>query len=359
LYTRINNGSFDNGVLVNDTTLIIKNISPGIIYSYKVTAINKGGESFPSEILSVCRMDNGKAPVLIVNGFYRISGPAIIEGSKYNGFFNTADPGIPDKYDLSFTGRQFDFDSTHQFISNDEPGWGASSSDYETRIVAGNTFDYPYIHGESIKEAGYSFVSTGAEAVEDSSVDLTNYKFVDMILGEQKLIDFREESSNSPKRENYKTFPSKLQNFINQYTRSGGNIFISGSFVASDLFNHERTDSADINFATKVLKYKLDANNVSRNGEVYSVNTDFIKGFNHIKFNTELNDSIYTAQTSDAINCTNGSKVILRYTENNFPAATAYKAKYGVIVFGFPFETIINESTRNEIMNKIIAYLLE
>lgn len=353
VYTRINNGSFDNGVLVNEPGVILKNITPGVIYSYKVTAVNKGGESFPSEILSVCRMDNNKGQVLIVNGFYRVAGPAIIEGSKYNGFFNTIDPGVPDKYDLSFTGNQYDFDSTHQFISNDEPGWGASYADQEAKIVAGNTFDYPYTHGISIKNAGYSFVSTGAEAVEDSSVDLIKYKLVDLILGEQKFTSFQKG------RINYEAFPKKLQTMIERYTQSGGNLFISGSYVASDLFNRKKTDSTDIKFATEVLKYNLDADHASINGEVYPVGSGLVAGLANIKFNTGRNDSIYAAEAPDAINSINGSNVILRYTENKFPAAIAYKAKYGVIVFGFPFETITTEAIRNTIMKEVVDYLLK
>ncbi len=359
VYARINDGSFDNGVVVDEPHVILKDIEPGVIYSYKVTAVNKGGESFPSEILSVCRLKNNKEPVLIINGFYRTSGPAVIEDSKYNGFFNTIDPGIPDKYDLSFTGNQYDFDSTHPFISNDEPGWGASYADYEAKIIAGNTFDYPYIHGVSIKESGYSFVSAGVEAVEDSSFGIFNYKFVDLILGEQKYANFKKERVDSLEKDNYKTFPKKLQKIIEKYTQSGGNLFISGSYVGSDLFNNQKTDSTEINFAEKVLKYKLDTDHASRNGEVYSVNTDFIKGFTNIKFNTELNDSIYAAQAPDAINSADGSKVILRYTENKFPAGIAYKAKYGIIILGFPFETIKTEIERNLIMKEVINYLLK
>lgn len=136
-------------------------------------------------------------------------------------------------------------------------------------------------------------------------------------------------------------------------------MFISGSYVASDLFNSNKIDSSDVNFATTVLKYKLDADHASKDGEVYSVNSDFINGFNHISYNTDFNDSIYTVQASDAINSTGGSRVILRYKENGFPAAIAYKAKYGVVVLGFPFETIINETVRNEMMKEVISYLLK
>jgi hypothetical protein len=359
VYTRINNGSFDNGVLVNEPGVTFRNIAPGQIYSYKVTAVNKGGESFPSEILSLCRLDNNKEPVLIVNGFSRIAGPAFIEDSKFNGFFNTTDAGIPDKYDLSFTGNQYEFDSTRQFISNDEPGWGASYADNEGKIVAGNTFDYPYTHGVSIKEAGYPFVSAGADAVEDSLVNFNKYKLVDLILGGQKSTGFQKGGADSLEKVNYKTFPRKLQKIIEKYIQSGGNLFISGSYIASDLFNRKENDSTDIIFAAQTLKYKLDTDHASKNGDVYSVSSNFITGTGIIKFNTELNDSIYAAQSPDAINSTNGSKVILRYAENKFPAAIAYKGKYGIVAFGFPFETIKTEITRNAIMKEIIGYLLK
>jgi hypothetical protein len=357
VYTRVNNGSFDNGILANAPTIKFNNITSGIIYSYKVAAVNKGGESFPSEILSVCRQDNTKQPVLIVNGFYRVAGPAVIEDSKYAGFFSISDPGIPDRYDLSFTGNQHDFDSTHKFISNDEPGWGASYADHEAKIIAGNIFDYPYIHGLSIREAGYPFVSASADAIEDSSYSINKYKMVDLILGEQKSTNILKDSLGLRDNDNYKTFPLQLQKIIEKYTESGGNLFISGSYIASDLYN--KKDSSDIKFATKILKYKLDAGHAAKNGNIYSVDPVFIPGIDKFNFNTELNDSIYAVQAPDAINSVNDSKVIIRYAENKFPAAVAYKGKYGIIAMGFPFETINTELARNIFMKGVINYLMK
>ena len=51
VYTRIGDGDFDNGVLV-DGNSYRTTLPAGMVCSYKVTAVNKGGESFPSEILS-------------------------------------------------------------------------------------------------------------------------------------------------------------------------------------------------------------------------------------------------------------------------------------------------------------------
>ena len=50
--------------------------------------------------------------------------------------------------------------------------------------IAGNTFDYPFVHGKAIQTAGrYSFVSCSSETVESGSTDLTPYYMVDIIYG--------------------------------------------------------------------------------------------------------------------------------------------------------------------------------
>jgi len=356
VYSRIDDGSFDNGVLIDHPYIEFKDLKFGVIYSYKVTAVNDGGESFPSEILSVCRMRNNKKPVLIVNGFYRTAGPAFVQDSKFTGFLNQKDPGIADKYDLSFTGNEYDFDSTHQWISNDNPGWGASYSDYESQTISGNTFDYPFIHGQSIMKCGYSFVSASSQAVEDSLIDLTKYKFVDLILGEQKTTHRENVKEDSLKGILFKTFPGRLQTAIERYCRSGGNLFVSGSYIASDLFNNNRKDSADINFAAKILHYTLDTDHAVRKGIVFSADESFMPKFESFSFNTKFNDKIYAATATDAIQHVEDSKTILRYSENEFSAGTAYKGMYGVIAFGFPFETIKDQKIRNEVMKSILLY---
>ncbi len=357
VYTRINSGDFDNGVIASQPYYDFRNLKPGDIYSFKVTAVNNGGESFPSEILSVCRTDNDKKPVLIINGFYRVAAPASVSGKDFTGFVNAIDPGVPDHYDLSYTGSQFNFDSTSKFVSNDEPGWGASHSNYETDIIAGNTFDFPYIHGESIKDCGYPFTSVSAQAVEDSLVDLSNYKVVDLILGEQKSTHWERAWDDTLLGLRYKTFPVKLQKIITNYCKGGGNIFISGSYIGSDLFNRTNPDSTDEKFATDILKYKLDADHASSTGKVKSIDDTFLPESLLLKFNTVFNDSVYAVSAPDAIQGVNGGKIILRYSENEFPAATVYSGNYKVVAFGFPFETIFSQKTRDEVMKAVLGFL--
>ncbi len=356
VYTRIDDGDFDNGIIVKDTIAEFNNLKPNRIYSYKITAVNKGGESFPSEILSVCRTDNDKKPILIINGFDRVSSPAIIDSKQFAGFANWIDPGISDKYNINFVGRQYDFNPKNDWKSNDEPGWGGSNADYEGKVIAGNSFDYPFIHGKSILKCGYPFVSASVKSIINGNVDLIKYKIVDLILGEQKSTPWQKAIEDSLNGIRFKTFPSGLQQKISEYCQSGGNIFVSGSYVASDLFNEITSDSLGKKFATDIMKFTFDTDHASKTGEVYSVDQSFFPKLKISNFNTELNNKTYAVTAPDAINKINGSKIIFRYKENQFPAATAYKGNYGVVVFGFPFESINKENDRDEIMKNIIEY---
>lgn len=47
------------------------------------------------------------------------------------------------------------------WMDDDASGFGDSYGTHETMVIAGNSFDYPAVHGEAILKAGYSFVSCG------------------------------------------------------------------------------------------------------------------------------------------------------------------------------------------------------
>lgn len=357
VYTRMDDGDFDNGQVSSDTRFVFRSLKPGIIYSFKIAAVNAGGESFPSEVLSVCRMNNTKAPVLIVNGFDRISGPATIETPAFAGFANFLDAGVPDKYDIGFSGSQYDFNPASQFISNDAPGHGASHADYETKVIAGNTFDYPYVHGKSIREAGYSFSSASNESVWDNEVSMKNYKITDLILGEEKETRWQKAAVDSLRGRQFKAFPAALQKAVSDYLQSGGSMFITGSYIGSDLCLNKTKDDPDVQFAKKVLKFTLDTDHASSNGEVFAAPSSKVPLPDNFRFNTELSPAMYAVEAPDAINGTGGSQAILRYGENSFPAGLAYKKEYGLVLFGFPFESVTAQKDRNSIMEGVLNYL--
>lgn len=121
VYTRIGYGGFDNGTLVSKTSHTVK-IEPGLVYSFKVTAVNRGGESFPSEILSAYKAKREQGKVIIINGFDRISGPAVVNTSDKAGFDLMQDPGVPYISNISFCGAQ-PASTVHKPVKKEKEVW--------------------------------------------------------------------------------------------------------------------------------------------------------------------------------------------------------------------------------------------
>jgi hypothetical protein len=355
VYTKIDDNDFDNGVLVPQN-YYTKTVDEGKIYSFKVTAMNEGGESFPSETLSVFRSGNNKSAVLIVNAFDRVSAPeSFALDTTYAGFLDDVDPGIPYLYDISYTGKQYEFRQDATWISDDNPGFGGSHSNYETQVIAGNTFDYPLTHGKAIKEAGHSFVSCSVSSVLNGTVDLKHYQIVDLILGRQKQTF----TANRAKPADFKTFPSGLQAAISAYCNSGGSLFVSGAHVASDLAEQETASPGDIAFLSDVLKIKLQSSNASTSGQLKVITSPF-EHFkkNNFKYYDEPNKNFYFVHRSDAIMPSEGNAyTICRYAENNKSAGVAYDGDYKLCVLGFPFETITDERAKKSFMKDILSFL--
>lgn len=352
LYTRIDDNGFGNGKIINSTSYTTQKLETGKLYSFKVTAVNSGGESFPSEILAVCWLGENASVALVVNGFDRIAPPASVETKIFSGFTDFVDEGVPYKYDFGYTGSQYNFDPDSRWESDDKPGHGASSSNYETMIIEGNTFDYASSHGKSIVKNGMSFCSANSSSVIDGTVDLKRYSFVDIILGEQKKTAMPKYTDQFE----FETFPAELQIKLKDYLTSGGKLFLSGAYIGSDLYS-ANDDSTSIRFANEELKYYLRSGHAVKLGKLYSINDEFLNKDFTFEFNTTFSDSIYKVEAPDAIAGINGGEILLRYSENNFSAAVGYNDKYGVVSFGFPFETISGENNREEVMRAVLNYL--
>jgi len=350
VYTRIEDNGFDSGVEVekNEYELFIEQDK---VYSFKVTAVNDGGESFPSEILSVGLSSKRPEPFLIVNSFDRIAPPSTIESDSVIGFANFLDEGVPYKYDFSFTGEQYNFNPNSQWESDDNPGHGASTSEFETTIFAGNNFDYPYIHGKALLENGFSFCSSSDESVWDDLINLNNYQFVDIILGEEKKT--LPPKLNGLKSIEFEAFPDDFKVKIKDYLYNGGRMFLSGAYVGSDLYS-------DINgksFAKNILRFNHKTTHASKTGIFHSVNKDFIPYRRTFYYNSVFDKNIYKVEAPDEIEPINGSEVLMRFSENEFTSMIGYKGNYGLVVSTIPFETIISQDDRKFLMKSILDYL--
>lgn len=337
VYTRIGRGGFDNGVRVGRPNHTVK-IEPGIAYSFKVTAVNRGGESFPSEILAAYKAPKEQGRVLIVNGFDRISGPAVIDTPLEAGFDVTKDPGVPYLYDIALCGAQTEFARKQK---GKEPGH--SGDEWEGMKLAGNSFDYPFVHGKAIQASGgYSFVSCSDESVENGSIPLEVYDVVDYILGLEK----GERQSNPANNAYYKTFSAAMQRALAAYCHSGGNLLVSGSYVGSDMNGSQ----GEREFTQGILKYAY-------GGATADPHSGSIQGLGRTCTIPRLpNERSYPVTAPESLLPANDAFPVLTYAPGNQSAAIAYRGHYRTFVMGFPFESIEREKDRNAIMASILQF---
>lgn len=324
VYTRIGFGGFDNGIVVKDNSYR-KELESGVTYSFKVTALNKGGESFPSETLSACLAKKSVGTVLIVNGFNRLSGPETIETADLQGFDLRKDIGVPYLRTPEYCGEQTGFDRSGIGMET-EGGLGYSSDELEGKLIAGNTFDYPFIHGKAIQAAGgYSFTSCSRAAVESGMVHPADYAVVDYLLGAEK-----------------QPFNERAQRWMTAYCRQGGKLLISGTYV---------NDEQATNFTSTLLKYQSDGSmSHSASDEVTGTGIRF-----HI--HRQPNEKSYAVPAPACILPTDGAFSAFAYTDGNRGAGTAYKGTdYSVFVLGFPLESITERADREHIMRGILQY---
>lgn len=336
VYTASGHSDFDNGTYVGSKTTYSIHLEPGELYHFKVSSVNRGGESFTSETLTTLYRPNCAKTILIVNGFHRLSSPAVIDNDSLQGFDLEADPGVSYGRTAGWLGRQTNFNR-----KDTGKTLGASSEELAGTFIAGNDFDYPSEHGEAIKAScNYAFVSCSSEAVEKKLVNLHKYAMVDLILGLEK--------NDGHSLVIYKTFTPTLRNAIADYARGGGSLLVSGAYVGSDM-----TGKTEQKFLKDILKCTLDSVNTSRaDNKIKGMNTDF-------DIYREINGEHYAATSTDILHPVAPAYCALLYP-NGTSACVAYSAKdYRCLTMGFPFECIKEQQKRNMIMNGIIKYLIK
>lgn len=314
LYTREGNQGFDNGLIVRGNSITLE-LYKDLIYSFKVAALNRGGESFPSETLSAYIAPQSKGKILILNAFVRLDGPAYVNNENEQGFRLDVDPGVPYGAFTGFCGEQKSFDKS-KAGSEAKDGLGASGSELEGKIYMGNTFDYPYIHGKAIQAHGqYSFCSTSETAFNKTNHNLSQYKMIDVIFGTQKYFD--------------QSTIYLLQNYRNQ----GGRLLVSGANLSSN----------------KISELEIDG--VNGCGSEFTI---------YRKMNAK-------SYATPSVSVIDGSETILLQPLSAFPmlaysngksAGTAYDgANFKSILVGFPLESIKQQDKINNIMSAFINFL--
>ena len=333
-------------------------INDNKMHSYRIIAMNDGGRSFPSEVLSLGEAASSKGDVLVVNGFTRVSAPDWFVDSMRAGFDDNRDHGVPYIQQINYLGSQYEFRRNLDWRDDDAPGFGASRSDHETMNVAGNTFDFPALHGEALMTAGYSFVSCSQQALENN-YDTEGFQVLDLILGKQKEIP----TGRGVMPSRYKIYTHGLMNALTRFTAAGGNVLMTGAYVGSDLWDNTmgNNDTAGQKFVKEVMGFEWLNGRASLDGTVMAVDCPDrgLAQEGSWDFVSKLNDKQYAVESPDAIRASdNRGFTWMRYGENNLPAGIASdRVGYRTIVLGFPLESLIDSRGRTLLMQRIMDYL--
>ncbi|MBO4624116.1 MAG: xanthan lyase [Bacteroidales bacterium] len=334
VYTRVDDGGFDAGRQVSQPECRLP-LEPGHVYSFKITACNAGGESFPSEVLAAGFPSADARKVVVVNNFTRVSAPAWFDTPQYAGFTDNLESGVPWGTDILYAGTVFNFDRNSEYTSNDNPGFGGSFTDMCGSQIAGNTFDFVAAHGRAVLEAGYAFESASAESFDGTSDAFA----LDLICGKQ--LTTRVGRGAVPDK--FQVFPEALQNAIRSFTGKGGHVLLSGAYIATDAWDAlypgvPKAPEATRTFVKQVLGYQW----VTNFGDVSGFALPQAKsGLPTVSYNRAWSPLVYKVDNADGLApAGKDTRILLRYKGTDIPAATLYNGKgYQVAAFGFPLET--------------------
>ena len=329
VYTRENDGDWDNGVRVKNKSYTFT-ATPGTRYDIKVQAGNAGGVSMPSEVLSAYIAPDEKGRVLVLNAFTRVSGPDWFEDSTYVGI-HPRGHGVGYGKDISYIGEQFDFDTRHPWITDDECGWGSCYCDQQAALTMGNTFDYPVLHGKVLAEMGYSYISANAYAIDT----IADVDAVDLIMGKQKLTILGTDTA-------FKSFTPELQKVVADYLEKGGNLLVSGAHIASDMQSPK-----DKAFIKEQLHCTYRCNHASEQGSLV-VNRRVLSPGTYTFHATPNANCIHT-ENPDCILPADGAQAVAKYADTQLNAAVAYdgreEQKGKTLAWGFMLESTQNFNT--------------
>jgi len=298
VYASTNGYGFDGGTSVtgkHTRSVVLSGLDPTTVYYFNVAAVNEGGDSAVTE--TVAATPSGEKDVLIVNGFDRLD--------------RELDPT------QSYQGKTVDRVRPRQ----------SNSRDYVVQVATAIQSAAPGAH----------IASASNEAVISGAINLSDYRSVIWILGNESTRDH--------------TFDSAEQKKVEQFIDRGGNLFVSGSNIGWDL--DEKKNGRP--FYRETLKAKF----VADSAKTYDVAGAAGSIFEGLKFSFDDGSQIYDVGSPDVIAAQEGAHVALDYANAAGAAAIQAAGNSGrgsVVVIGFPFETITSAADRAEVMRRVLRF---
>jgi N-acetylmuramoyl-L-alanine amidase len=309
VYLSFDGRAWDNGIETVNTEFTFTGLISDKTYFFRVTAVNDGGESFPTKTLAARVAPSGSAPILIIDNYDRLD--------RYCQVTRTGMPSI--------------------------------GTIYSMELPRMNNYDNVIRHAEALEHCTMYFDSADKSSVEDGLVDINNYKLVDWLMGRQgervtddNSIDF--------------TFDDTLRSRVQTFLANGKSLFVSGTDIGFDLdSNSDQSDVGSI-FFNNYLK----ADYISDDAATYVIKGSPGSIFDNIpSFNLDNGDEgIYNASSPDIIGAYYGSQSAMSDDAGSKVMGIQYLGEYRLIYFSFPFETIVDSAVRNEIMYRIVTALM-
>lgn len=341
VYTSEDGIGFDNGTVVYTSSFDFE-AKKGVNYCFKVTALNRGGESFPSETLAAYLSKSAHAKdILVVDGFSRLSGPAVVDDYSRQGFDLGSDIGVSYGLTAGWNGRQQCLDKSRAG-SEGEGSLGYCGDELAGRFIMGNNRDGSVCHVKDIAMSGaYNVVGCSLEALDNNLVKLDHYNLVDIAFGLQR--------NDGHSLVVYKTFSETLQSKLRSYAKSGGRILVSGAYVGSDMTQpHERSFMSDV---LKTTFTGTDTNAGNNMVDGLGLSFDIIR---------QINDRHFAATSVDRIAACDGrSFAAMRYQDGSTAGVAYDGTDYKSFVMGYPYECINNVRTRQQVMKGLLGFLLK
>jgi hypothetical protein len=343
LYTRVGSGGFDAGRRVDGTSLYVEQRYDEI-YSYKITAVNRGGESLDSEVISSCIRRRERGRVMIINGFDRVSAPISRREDDAVGFHLEEDSGVGHIEDIAFIGAQHDYDPVSENL-------GLSYDNYAANVIAGNSFDYAAVHGSSIAAAGFSYASVSRAAVECGDVDMSRYDVVDVIMGKQRTTPI----GRAEMGYRHEAFTDAMRIALGDYLRRGGSIIVSGCSAIGDMWHSPLATADHRAWCEQMLGVTYGGAAKPKYGGVRIASETLTRRSFEVNINTAMGGDSYAIEQCDIITPASGNaSTIMTYDDTEQSAAVVTPCG---IILGFPIESILEEEERDKLMRSMLKYL--
>ena len=301
IYHSTGGRAFEDGVETTDPALTLTGLAPGTLHFFRVTAINDGGESFPSPVVAARTPAHGEPPsALVVDGFDRLDETSMI------------------------------------------PQWESSALGTAQRMFLErmNRYDYAVEHGTALAACGLAFDGAVNEAVEAGDVALDVYPMLDWFVGEDSVADA--------------ALSDTERGLLATYLDGGGRLLISGSEIGYDLVENGR-DPAFYQDYLQAGYLGDDAGTYDFAGAPGGIFDGLAGSFD------DSTGGAYDVGYPDRLAAGSNSTLAMSYTGGPNPgdgAAVTYAGDFGIVHFGFPLETVIDVSTRTALFCAAANYLL-